>query len=71
MVYIEFRCSIKLIVIYAVNASMYFFTGFIFMHFVVLGAVWAYYLPDTFLSSVIVFDTYVDARNAHIITTIA
>jgi len=70
MVYIDLRCSIILIVLDAVHASMIFFTGFTFMHFVALDAVWAYYLPDTFLCPVIVFATFGADRNAHIITTI-
>ena len=39
------------------------------MHFVALGAVWAYCLPETFLCPVIVFATHAAACNAHIVTS--
>jgi hypothetical protein len=40
------------------------------MHCMGLGAVWAYYIPETFLCPVIVFATFVAARNTQIVTTV-
>jgi hypothetical protein len=68
MVYTDMRCFIVLIVVDAVNTLMIFFTCVTFMHFMALGAVWAYYIPETFLCPVIVFATFVAARNAQIVT---
>jgi hypothetical protein len=70
MVYIDLRCFVVLIVVDAVNASMIFFTYLTFMHSVALGAVWAYCIPETFLCPVIVFATFVAARNGHIVTAV-
>jgi len=70
MVYIDLRCFVLLIVVDAVNTSMIFFTCFTFMYFMALGAVWAYYIPKTFLCPMIIFATFVAARNAQIVITV-
>jgi len=62
MVYIGLHCFVVLIVDDAVNISMIFFTCFTFICCMALGAVWAYYIPETFLCPVIVFATYVAQR---------
>ena len=67
MVYIDLRCFFVLIVADAVNTSKIFITFLTFMHCMALEAVWAYYIPETFLYPVIVFATFVAARNAQIV----
>jgi len=70
MVYIELRCFVVLIVIDAVNTLITFFTRFTFMHFMAFGAVWAYYIPITFLCPMITFATFVAARNDQVVITV-
>ena len=70
MVYSDLRCFVVLIVVYAVNTSVIFFTCLTFMHCMALGTVWAYYMPETFLCTVIVFATFVAVRNAQIVTIV-
>jgi len=59
-----------LIVVDAINTSMVFFICFTFMHFMALSAVWAYNIPEAFLCPMIVFATFVAARNAQTITAV-
>ena len=70
MVYIKLHSFVVLIVIDAVNISMIFFTCFTFLHCLALGAVWAYYLPKTFLCPMIVFATFVGMRDAQVVTAV-
>ena len=70
MVYIELHFVLVFIIVDAVDRAMIFFTGFASMHFMVLGAVWASYLPRTFLCSMIVFTTFIAACNAQIVVAV-
>ena len=70
MVGIDLRCFVVLIAVDAINISIIFLACFTFMHFMVLNAVWAYYIPKTFLCPMIIFTTFVAACNAQIVTAI-
>jgi hypothetical protein len=70
MVFIDLRCFVVLVV-YAVNTSVIFLTCLTFMHFMALGTVWTYYIPETFLCPMIVFGTFVAVRNTQILITVA
>jgi hypothetical protein len=70
MVDIDLRCFVVLIVVDAINTSIIFFASFTFMHFLALSAMWAYYIPKTFLWPMIIFAIFVAARNAQIVTAV-
>jgi hypothetical protein len=57
MVYIDLHCFV--LIVDTVNTSMIFFTYFTFMHCMALSAVWAYYIPETFLCLVTIFATFI------------
>ena len=70
MVFIDLCCFVVLITVEAVDTAMIFFTCFTFMHITILGAVWAQYIPETFLCPMIIFSIFVAPRNAQIVITV-
>jgi len=70
MVDIDLCCFVVLILVDAINTSIIFFACLTFMHCMALSAMWAYYIPKTFLYPMIIFATFVAARNAQIVTAV-
>jgi hypothetical protein len=67
MGFIDFCRFVVLIVVDAIYTSVIFFASLTVLHFMILSAMWVCYLPEAFMCPMVVFTTFVTARNTEII----